>query len=175
MSSAAREDPANLPSGTYPEGDAVIDDEDSSTQERIAAAAYGEGELESVFAKLPPGVIEQRKKESMKPLERLPPVRRYKGRDICASFLTLHRCHQTAVEVSFEDMYAADAVIDIPKRPKWSYGETKEVLEAREETYFGDWLAGVYAKYPSDGLSYFEHNLEVSSPPLRYRYSLSIL
>ncbi|KAI8592755.1 hypothetical protein BDZ88DRAFT_406116 [Geranomyces variabilis] len=108
---------------------------------QIAAdAAYGKGELESVFAKLPPDVVDRRKKESTVPLVRLPP---------------------SALEVSFEDLYSADAIIDIPKRPAWSYGESKEVLEEREEAYFKKWMSDVYHKHRADELSYFEHNLEV--------------
>ncbi|KND04258.1 hypothetical protein, variant [Spizellomyces punctatus DAOM BR117] len=76
----------------------------------------------------------------MKPLRRLPP---------------------TSLEVSFEDLYAADAIIDIPKRPPWSYAESREVVQERESSYFQKWLDAVYAKYPAEELSYFEHNLEV--------------
>ncbi|TPX68245.1 hypothetical protein SpCBS45565_g03293 [Spizellomyces sp. 'palustris'] len=103
-------------------------------------AGYGKGTLESVFAKWPKDILEERKKASMKPLRRLPP---------------------TSLEVSFEDLYAADAIIDIPKRPPWSYAESKEAVQERESKYFQKWLDAVYAKYPAEELSYFEHNLEV--------------
>ncbi|TPX60128.1 hypothetical protein PhCBS80983_g01995 [Powellomyces hirtus] len=109
-------------------------------ESNVTDAAYGKGELESVFAKLPPDVVEKRKKESTQPLQYLA---------------------SNAMEVSFEELYSADAVIDIPKRPKWSYGESKATLEEREEKYYEQWMSDVYKKHRADELSYFEHNLEV--------------
>ncbi|KAJ3015697.1 Guanine nucleotide-binding-like protein 1 [Thoreauomyces humboldtii] len=108
------------------------------TDENISDAAYGKGELESVFAKLSPDVVEARKKESQLPLERLPPV---------------------AMEVSFPQLHSQQ--IPIPKRPAWSFSESREHLQEREEKYFEEWKASVYAKHRADELSYFEHNLEV--------------
>ncbi|KAJ3151617.1 Guanine nucleotide-binding-like protein 1 [Geranomyces michiganensis] len=125
----------------FTESGSEANTESASEGGKVAAeAAYGKGELESVFAKLPPDVIDRRKKESTLPLVRLP---------------------ASALEVSFEDLYTADAVIDIPKRPAWSYGESKQELEEREELYFKKWMSDVYRKHRADELSYFEHNLEV--------------
>jgi ribosome biogenesis GTPase A len=52
-------------------------------------------------------------------------------------------------------------VIDIPVRPRWSYEEDKSSLEQRERSYFKQWLAEIYRRYPVERLNYFEHNLEV--------------
>ncbi|KAI8820464.1 uncharacterized protein EV422DRAFT_71133 [Fimicolochytrium jonesii] len=123
------------------DSDASHHEEATLVQPRnVVDAAYGHGALESVFAKLPPDVVERRKKESMQPLEHLP---------------------DTSLEVSFEELYSADAVIDIPKRPIWSYKDSRYQLEVREEAYFKQWMEGVYSKHRSDELSYFEHNLDV--------------
>ncbi|KAJ3046059.1 Guanine nucleotide-binding-like protein 1 [Rhizophlyctis rosea] len=100
----------------------------------------GSARLESVFAKLPPDVIEAKKRESMRPLVRLP---------------------KEALEVGFEEVYSDFKTIDMPKRPPWTLGESKETLESREEQYFKSWIDNVYAKHPANELSYFEHNLEV--------------
>ncbi|KAJ3056691.1 Guanine nucleotide-binding-like protein 1 [Rhizophlyctis rosea] len=96
--------------------------------------------LESVFAKLSPAMIEARKRDSTKPLARLA---------------------QEALEVGFDDVYSDVKSIDMPKRPPWTAGESKDALEQREEQGFAAWKDDVYSKHPADELSYFEHNLEV--------------
>nr|KAJ3418968.1 Guanine nucleotide-binding-like protein 1 [Polyrhizophydium stewartii] len=68
---------------------------------------------------------------------------------------------QTALEVGFEDLYPSGDLIDFPKRPPWSAGDTRDDLEQRERAYFDVWLRGVYDRFDPAELSYFEHNLEV--------------
>ncbi|KAI9354617.1 HSR1 protein [Zopfochytrium polystomum] len=94
----------------------------------------------SVFAKLTSAEIEERKRASRMPLKRVPP---------------------TALEIGMDDLYPNGAVIDFPKRPPWSPGESKETLESREEAEFAAWMGRVYDRWPAEQLSYFEHNLEV--------------
>ena len=65
------------------------------------------------------------------------------------------------MEVGFYDVYSDVKSIDMPKRPPWTAGESKEELEQREEHYFAAWKDEVYSKHPAAELSYFEHNLEV--------------
>ncbi|KAJ3194599.1 Guanine nucleotide-binding-like protein 1 [Irineochytrium annulatum] len=96
--------------------------------------------LQSVFAKLSPKEMEERKRESQLPFTRLP---------------------EEALEIGFENLYPGNSTIDFPKRPPWTRGESKEELEERETKYFNEWMQKTYAQWPADKLSYFEHNLEV--------------
>ena len=68
---------------------------------------------------------------------------------------------QTALEVKLEDIYEPGSVLDIPKRPAWHYGSTKQQVEDREQAMFKQYLENVYDKYRPEQLSWFEHNLEV--------------
>ncbi|KAJ3291611.1 Guanine nucleotide-binding-like protein 1 [Rhizoclosmatium sp. JEL0117] len=96
--------------------------------------------LVSVFAKLSAKEIDHRKRESQKPLKRVP---------------------QSALEIGFDDLYEKNKIISFPQRPPWSKGESKETVEEREEKYFQDWLDDIYSSWNPEDLSYFEHNLEV--------------
>ena len=96
--------------------------------------------LESVFAKLSDKQIQEQKEISRIPLKELP---------------------QEVMEIGFENLYADHALIDFPKRPVWSHGDSKIALEKREEVYFQTWIAKIYDTYPASELSYFEHNLQV--------------
>lgn len=51
--------------------------------------------------------------------------------------------------------------LDMPQRPEWKYGTSKERLEVSEEKYFEKYLDDIHSKFGSKNLSYFEHNLEV--------------
>lgn len=51
--------------------------------------------------------------------------------------------------------------MDFPRRPAWSYDLSKKELEEKEQQYFDSWMETIYSKYPSERLSWFEHNLEV--------------
>ena len=63
--------------------------------------------------------------------------------------------------MSVDDIYVPGTVLDIPKRPPWSYSMTKEQVESQEEAMFEDYLQKIYSQYNPNRLSYFEHNLEV--------------
>lgn len=52
-------------------------------------------------------------------------------------------------------------IIDIPKRPAWTYDMTKEQVEGQEAEMFEKYLDGIYERFPIRRLNYFEHNLEV--------------
>jgi len=52
-------------------------------------------------------------------------------------------------------------VIDIPKRPNWRVGMSKEQVAQNEENSFKQYLESVYTEYPKDRLNWFEHNLNV--------------
>ncbi|KAI9326701.1 hypothetical protein DFJ73DRAFT_865381, partial [Zopfochytrium polystomum] len=106
----------------------------------MARKSNSEERLVSVIAKLTSAEIEERKRASRMPLKRVPP---------------------TALEIGMDDLYPNGAVIDFPKRPPWSPGESKETLESREEAEFAAWMGRVYDRWPAEQLSYFEHNLEV--------------
>ena len=60
------------------------------------------------------------------------------------------------------EVYAPGTVLDIPKRPPWSYAMTKEEVESQEEAMFDGYLKNIYSQHKPETLSYFEHNLEVS-------------
>ena len=68
---------------------------------------------------------------------------------------------QSALEVSVDDVYVPGTVLDIPKRPPWSYSMTKEQVERQEEAMFEEYLQKIYSQHKPEKLSYFEHNLEV--------------
>ncbi len=61
-----------------------------------------------------------------------------------------------------EDIYQLGSVLDIPRRPSWSYEMSKAQVERREEEMFEDYLRKIHSKHRPETLSYFEHNLEVS-------------
>ena len=62
-----------------------------------------------------------------------------------------------------DDIYAPGTVLDIPKRPPWSYAMSKEEVEEQEEAMFKDYLEKIYSQHRPERLSHFEHNLEVSA------------
>ena len=64
------------------------------------------------------------------------------------------------MELSVEDIYPAGTILDIPKRPSWSYNDTRVKIETSEEKMFESYLKEIYSKFPNDNLSYFDHNLE---------------
>ncbi|KAJ2159728.1 hypothetical protein GGF46_002807 [Coemansia sp. RSA 552] len=102
----------------------------------------GRNRLTSQFDKLTRAEIEANKKRSMQPLCR--------------------RDAEDGLTMSFDDAYSAD--VDIPVRPPWQHGESKERVEAREEAYFSQWLAGIQGLRDSQGpdsVSLYERNLEV--------------
>ena len=68
---------------------------------------------------------------------------------------------QTAMEISVEDIYHPGSVLDIPKRPPWSYHMSKEEVERQEEAMFERYLTTIHSHHKAEDLSYFEHNLEV--------------
>ncbi|KAJ2342185.1 hypothetical protein GGH92_005488, partial [Coemansia sp. RSA 2673] len=95
--------------------------------------------LTSQFDKLSRVEIEANKHRSMLPLQRL------SG----AEGLTM----------SFDDAYSAD--VDIPVRPAWSYGESRESLERREERAYSAWLENINRLRDMETVSLYEKNLEV--------------
>ncbi|TPX37411.1 hypothetical protein SmJEL517_g00467 [Synchytrium microbalum] len=98
-------------------------------------------DLVSVFSKIPPAVIEDRRRDSRKPIIRLP---------------------KTALEVGPEKLYPPGrSAPDIAKRPTWTFDESKADLEERETEYFKSWLNRLHDEYPGDQLSWYEQNLEV--------------
>lgn len=108
-------------------------------QQSLGNNLYIYSSLESVFVKLSAQEIEARKKISREPL--------------CT-------VGKEAMEVGFETLYGSN-LIDFPKRPHWSISDSKKSLEEREEKAFKEWKDCIYATYPLENLSYFEHNLEV--------------
>ncbi|XP_067130003.1 guanine nucleotide-binding protein-like 1 [Centruroides vittatus] len=67
---------------------------------------------------------------------------------------------EEVLEVSFEDVYDKDCKIDIPKRPAWDFIISKYELEAKEQSYFREYLEEIEFKYKERNISYFEMNLE---------------
>lgn len=49
---------------------------------------------------------------------------------MCAAYSVLQKCLEMAVDVD------RDSAIDIPQRPTWNYGLSKQQLDANEERYF---------------------------------------
>ncbi|KAK3815482.1 MAG: hypothetical protein J3Q66DRAFT_344864 [Benniella sp.] len=94
--------------------------------------------LRSVFMRRSQADIAKSRLESMQPLEFLP---------------------ESELEVSFESVYPK--VIGFPKRPKWDYSMSRQEVEKNETRMFEEWMDSIYEHYPTEELSYFEHNLEV--------------
>jgi len=82
--------------------------------------------------------IEQRKEQARQPIE-------------CVD--------ESSLEWSIEGVYESHSSLDMPKRPTWSYGMSKNVLETKEETYFKGYVDSLMEKHDEE-LSYFELNLE---------------
>ena len=74
-------------------------------------------------------------------------------------YLILHS--KVELEVGVEDVYCPGSVLDIPKRPPWSYKMTKHQVEHQEEKMFDEYLHKIHTTFKREELSYFEHNLEV--------------
>ena len=68
---------------------------------------------------------------------------------------------QVSLEVGVEDVYRPGSVLDIPKRPPWSYKMSKHQVERQEEDMFESYLHKIHTTFKRKDLSYFEHNLEV--------------
>ena len=51
--------------------------------------------------------------------------------------------------LSVDDAYAPGTVLDIPKRPPWSYSMTKEQVKAQEEAMFEEYLK-IYSQHKPD-------------------------
>ena len=83
--------------------------------------------------------IEQRKKIAQQPYEALP---------------------EESLELDVKAMYQPGSVLDMPKRPAWKHGMSKDELEKHEEEYFKGYLESILAKYDPKELSYMEVNLE---------------
>ena len=102
--------------------------------------------LKSLFIKLTPEMIQERKIQSQLPLKKLP---------------------EDAMELGFEDLYLSESErldLDFPTRPDWSKKDSKATLEAREEAYFQHWIENLFKSQTVKSLgnmSYFEQNLQV--------------
>ena len=58
-------------------------------------------------------------------------------------------------------MFYYIAVLDMPKRPPWTYTMTKERVDQNEAKYFQEYVRKIYEQFKPSDLSYFELNLEV--------------
>lgn len=67
---------------------------------------------------------------------------------------------QESLEVSLETTYNPGSVLDMPKRPPWSYSMSKEQVERSEQEMFNNFLDKIYNECKLSDLSYFERNLE---------------
>lgn len=65
------------------------------------------------------------------------------------------------MEASVDEIYRPGSVLDIPKRPPWTYQMSKAQLERKEEALFERFLRNLHSTHRPEELSYFEHNLEV--------------
>ncbi|KAJ2551261.1 hypothetical protein EV175_003756 [Coemansia sp. RSA 1933] len=94
--------------------------------------------LTSQFDKLTRAEIEANKRRSMQPISYADP--------------------KQALTMSFDDAYSVN--VDIPVRPAWKYGESREAVEAREAAYFAEWTARL-REHTADTVSLYEKNVEV--------------
>ncbi|KAJ3353931.1 Guanine nucleotide-binding-like protein 1 [Entophlyctis luteolus] len=96
--------------------------------------------LASIFSRLTAAEIAEQKKQSQKPFTRRP---------------------NTALEIGLDDLYHPSKLITFPQRPEWFPGDSKEVVEGREERIFKEWMDDLFNKWSADELSFFEQNIEV--------------
>jgi ribosome biogenesis GTPase A len=94
----------------------------------------------SMFSKLNPDELMDKRKEAMLPIEKRP---------------------FDSLETSVDSYYPSDCLIEFPTRPRWDSTMTKEEVETQEEKYFEKWLHNVKTSYSNENLSFFEENLEV--------------
>ena len=64
------------------------------------------------------------------------------------------------LELDLDAMYQPGSVLDMPKRPEWNHGMSKEELVLQEEEYFQGYLDNILDKHSPKDLSYMELNLE---------------
>ncbi|PIK38905.1 putative guanine nucleotide-binding protein-like 1 isoform X1 [Apostichopus japonicus] len=83
--------------------------------------------------------INRRKRQAMKPYHPMP---------------------ESALEVDLADIYRPGSVLDMPKRPAWTYKMSREKVESQESKMFAAYLEKIYSSYEFKDLSYFELNLE---------------
>ncbi|CAK8675232.1 unnamed protein product [Clavelina lepadiformis] len=81
-------------------------------------------------------------------------------RKLDAQTVAISEVPNVELEVSIEEVYKPGSELDMPKRPKWTYGMSKHKLEQTEEIYFQTYLNEIHQKFSEMTLSYFEHNLE---------------
>ncbi|TPX41664.1 hypothetical protein SeMB42_g05482 [Synchytrium endobioticum] len=114
-------------------------DQDPSVSEH--AAVNDKTDLDSVFTKIPRALVAARRQESQTPFTRLP---------------------KAALQVDLQTLYPpTKPPPDIPKRPHWSYDETKQNLDKQEHAAFAQWLTKLNQEYPNGQLSWYEQNLQV--------------
>ena len=94
-------------------------------------------DLYSVFKKLSPAELEEKRNDAMLPL------------------------NFTTNLVMDTSLYPEEEWIEFPKRPSWSHSSTKQEIEQKEESYFRKWNESLLKKYNPAQLSYYEQNLEV--------------
>ena len=69
---------------------------------------------------------------------------------------------QVGLEIDHDDLFpTSSASLDLPRRPAWTPGISREELERNEEVYYRRWLNSLLASVPSSSLSFFEQNLQV--------------
>jgi len=110
------------------------EDDEEETEKQNEKKEKPKNRLTTVFAKESQEEVEKRKLEATKPLKRLDhfPVDSYYGE-----------------------------LIDIPLRPHWDSGMSKEELESQEQRMFAQYQETLIQKYPANRLNYYEQNLEV--------------
>ena len=73
----------------------------------------------------------------------------------------LYLVHYSAFYGFNVDCASSGTELDFPKRPSWTFGMSKEDLDAREQRYFKSYVENIFkAHSDSEDLSYFELNLE---------------
>ena len=70
------------------------------------------------------------------------------------------RFSKDELEFTLEDIYKPGTVLDMPKRPEWSYKMNKRQVEENEESMFRQYIKDIKHEHPGTELSYFEMNLE---------------
>ncbi|XP_046845261.1 guanine nucleotide-binding protein-like 1 isoform X2 [Xenia sp. Carnegie-2017] len=70
------------------------------------------------------------------------------------------RFEKKQLEITLEEIYKPGTVLDMPKRPRWSYTMSKHEVEKNEEKMFIKYVDDIKKENLGSQLSYFEMNLE---------------
>ncbi|OMH83963.1 Guanine nucleotide-binding protein-like 1 [Zancudomyces culisetae] len=122
------------------------------------AQSENKNKLTSQFDKLTKDQLEANKKRAMEPLKRGDSLSMKKLLEVPA----LGEDGGWSNENSDDQRVVFIPEVDIPVRPPWDYGMSREQVEENEQRYFTEWMKKIEALKLDDKVSLFEKNIEVN-------------